>query len=216
MRAFGITAKNVQDSTAFQMKALKASAKTTGANQASTKGGTAYDVSTPERGVSLILSEQGKVLSKNPISEPEEVPLETKVQPNADDEGLKDGKVDKANDLQMYRDMLEQSNQAAEGAAEGYDNMAKALEIARRLMHGDRVPAKDEKLLMEYSGELYMKAKMIGSVAKNDDPKDYDSLVEDETKKAPKGSEAGTLEASLAEAVGKTDGATEAVSAPVD
>ncbi|MBQ9647622.1 MAG: hypothetical protein IJV43_04575 [Oscillospiraceae bacterium] len=95
--------------------------------------------------------------------------------------------------------------------------MKQAMEIARRISKGGRVPPQDEKFLMEYSQEMYMAAKMMAILAK--EHKKEDSVLEDEEEAGETGevNEDGdtraTVEASL------SDGAVEGVSvgeAPVE
>lgn len=62
-------------------------------------------------------------------------------------------------------------------------DLAKIMEVARRLMKGGIVPAEDEKKLMEYSMELYQSAKNIGAMVKQKEREEYDSLWEDEEEK---------------------------------
>lgn len=82
----------------------------------------------------------------------------------------------------LYQEQAEAARKNAEAAGEGFEDMGRALEIARRLMHGDRVPGSDEKFLMDYNRDLYMSAKNMQALAKNKDPKDYDSVLEEEEK----------------------------------
>lgn len=79
---------------------------------------------------------------------------------------------------QMYQEMLENTKEAAEAQGEGYEDLAKALEIARRILNGDIVPAQDEKFLMEYNSEIYMRVKSMAET--KEDPEEYDSLLEEE------------------------------------
>ena len=74
------------------------------------------------------------------------------------------------------------SKQQSEAAKEYAQNMGKVMEVARRLMKGAVVPAKDEQKLMEYSMELYQAAKNIGSMAKREKKEKYDSLWDKEEK----------------------------------
>lgn len=80
----------------------------------------------------------------------------------------------------MYQEQLESAKEAAKAAGEGVEDMGKALEIARRMMHGDIVPPSDEKFLMDYNKDVYMAAKNMQAMAKNQKPKKYDSLSEEE------------------------------------
>lgn len=81
---------------------------------------------------------------------------------------------------EMYQEQLESAKEAAKAAGEGYEDMGKALEIARRMMHGDIVPSSDEKFLMDYNRDVYMAAKNMQAMAQNEKSKKYDSLLEDE------------------------------------
>lgn len=58
-------------------------------------------------------------------------------------------------------------------------NMAKVMEVARRIARGAKVPAKDEQKLMDYSMELYMAAKNMAIMNASNKEK-YDSLWDDE------------------------------------
>ena len=63
------------------------------------------------------------------------------------------------------------------------EEMAKCLEIARRIANGDRVPAQDEKKLMDFNMEVYMAAKNMAAMNTDKKHKDYDSLWGDEEEK---------------------------------
>ena len=73
----------------------------------------------------------------------------------------------------------QQQNEAME---EHIGDLAKVFEVARRLMKGAIVPAKDEKKLMEFSMEMYQAAKNIGAMAKKKEKEEYDSLWDDKEK----------------------------------
>ncbi len=70
------------------------------------------------------------------------------------------------------------AEQQGEAAKEYVEDLAKIMEVARRLMKGGIVPASDERKLMDYSMELYQAAKNIGALAK--EREEYDSLWEEE------------------------------------
>lgn len=72
------------------------------------------------------------------------------------------------------------SEQQSDAAKEYAEDLGKIMEVARRLMKGDIVPPTDEKRLMEYSMELYQAAKNIGSMVKEKEREEHDSLWEDE------------------------------------
>ena len=63
------------------------------------------------------------------------------------------------------------------------DDYSKVLKIARRIARGDKVPAYDEKKLMEYSMDLYQMAKSSAMLHANKKHKKYKSLYKDEDKK---------------------------------
>ena len=77
------------------------------------------------------------------------------------------------------------AKQQTEAAAEQWKKMAQALEIARRIAKGGRVPPQDEQFLLEFSQEMYMAAKMAAMAAKEHE--DEDSVLEDEDETAEEG-----------------------------
>lgn len=101
--------------------------------------------------------------------------------------------AEKQDEYQAYVDQLmEQWNgkfesvsakQQAESAKEYGEELGKIMAVAQRIMHGDIVPAQDEKKLMEFDKDLYMMAKNIGMLTKLEKRKKYDSLWDDEEKK---------------------------------
>ena len=60
----------------------------------------------------------------------------------------------------------------------GRDKLA-AMKIAKRIANGDNVPIEDHRWLAEYDSSLYKAALQASLIADNDDPKDYDSLIEE-------------------------------------
>lgn len=110
---------------------------------------------------------------------------------------------------EMYQQQIESSKEAAEAMGEEMKNMAKILEIARRISRGDHVPASDEKKLMEYDKDLYQMAKSSAVMNANRKHKKYKSLFEEEQgeqeeKVRALHRENGT-ESSAADAVGMTE-----------
>lgn len=100
---------------------------------------------------------------------------------------------DKYKEYKDYMDRLMQcwdskynheiTKQQTEAAKEEGDEMRKILTVARRIMHGDQVPAGDERKLMEFDSHLYQMAKNIGAMAKLKERKKYKSLWEEEEDK---------------------------------
>ena len=77
----------------------------------------------------------------------------------------------------------EASKQQGEAMKDYGEEMAKCLEIARRIANGDKVPAQDEKKLMDFNMEVYMAAKNMAAMNMDKKHKDYDSLWGDEKEK---------------------------------
>lgn len=75
------------------------------------------------------------------------------------------------------------AEQQADAAEDYAVNMAKIMEVARRIMRGAIVPASDEKKLMEYSQEVYQTAKSIGAMVQRQKKEKYDSLWGEEEEK---------------------------------
>jgi hypothetical protein len=74
----------------------------------------------------------------------------------------------------------EASRQQGDAMQEAAENMAKCLEIARRISRGDKVPASDEQKLMEFNMEIYQMAKSMATMNMNKKHKEWDSLWDDD------------------------------------
>lgn len=81
---------------------------------------------------------------------------------------------------EMYQQQLEAAKESAKAMGEGMDDLGKILEISRRISKGDKVPASDEKKLMEYDSGLYMAAKAAAMLHANEKHKEHSSLFEEE------------------------------------
>ena len=79
----------------------------------------------------------------------------------------------------------EASKQQKDAMEDAAVEMGKIMEVARRIGKGARVPANDEKKVMDYSMELYMAAKNLAMLNKMNKKKkeEYDSLWGDEDEK---------------------------------
>jgi len=82
------------------------------------------------------------------------------------------------NRLRTLQDELKRAQEVGEGMAKAMKIMLKCRQIAMRIMKGDNVPLKDERFLAENDIELYGKA--IQMRIQKADPKDYDSILDDE------------------------------------
>lgn len=77
----------------------------------------------------------------------------------------------------------EVAKQQGDAMEEATEDMAKCLEIARRISRGDKVPAQDEKKLMDFNMEIYQIAKNMAVMNMNKKHKEWESLWEDEEEK---------------------------------
>ena len=101
---------------------------------------------------------------------------------------------DKRQEYQDYMDKLSEqwanvanmvsSEQQGDAMADAAEEQGKILEVARRIMHGDKVPAYDEHKLMEYDWKLYSMAKNAAAMLEmREKQKEHKSLWEDEEEK---------------------------------
>ncbi len=76
---------------------------------------------------------------------------------------------------------LANAKKSAEGMAESFDAMRKAMVIAARMSKGAKVSGKDEEFLMKFDHKMYMTAKSAQSIAKTkEDLSDEDISGDDE------------------------------------
>ncbi|MDD6328191.1 MAG: hypothetical protein PUA62_07065 [Lachnospiraceae bacterium] len=73
------------------------------------------------------------------------------------------------------------SEQQGDAMADAAKEQSKIMEVARRIMHGDKVPSSDEQKLMEYDWKLYSMAKNVAAMLEiQKKRKEHKSLWEDE------------------------------------
>jgi len=109
------------------------------------------------------------------------------------------------------------SKQQSDAMADQAKEMNKIMLVARRIMHGDKVPAKDEKKLMEYDPKLYMMAKNAAAMLEMRKRKEHKSLWEDEEEKEQisateafaDGPEVVDVETTISNATGELDASGE-------
>ena len=75
----------------------------------------------------------------------------------------------------------EAAKQQTEAMAKYAEDIAKIMEVYRRVASGAKVPSKDEQKLMDYDFKLYMAAKQAALAAQQND-EEYDSLWDDDKK----------------------------------
>lgn len=111
-----------------------------------------------------------------------------------------------------YMELLS-SKEQGDAVSEAYEDLGKIMEVARRIMRGDIVPATDERKLMEFSDELYQAAKNIGELMRQKEREEHESLWEEEDKIAEEGGDAQDI----FEAVGEMEApAGPAIEAPTE
>lgn len=77
-------------------------------------------------------------------------------------------------EMQAYMKQLEESKKDKNG--DRIQDLSKCMKIARRIMHGDKVPMKDMKFLAEKYPDLFRNAIMFKQ--KNPEPKKYKSVLD--------------------------------------
>ena len=76
----------------------------------------------------------------------------------------------------------EVARQQGDAMQEAAVDLAKIMEVARRISRGAIVPLKDEQKVMDYSMELYLASKNMAVMNAQKKKEEYDSLWEDEDK----------------------------------
>lgn len=84
---------------------------------------------------------------------------------------------------EYLKKFYQEQAQATKEAGKGVADLAKIVEIARRIANGDKVPPKDEKKLMEYNPKLYQASKSAAMLNQNKKHKKYKSLFQEEEKR---------------------------------
>lgn len=79
-------------------------------------------------------------------------------------------------EMHMNYQNLESTKQQGEWIKDYAEDEMKIMEVARRIANGDKVPAEDERRLMEYNMELYMTSKNLAMLKEEKERKEYDSL----------------------------------------
>lgn len=120
------------------------------------------------------LEETRSTSEKITIGEVSEEPLEASPQAN-------DALSEKASAVSHLDEDLANAKKSAEGMAESFDAMRKAMVIAARMSKGAKVSGKDEEFLMKFDHKMYMTAKSAQGIAKHkEDLSDEDISGDDE------------------------------------
>lgn len=83
-------------------------------------------------------------------------------------------------DEEKFQEISKSLDQAASNKSP-YDELIKCLEIANRIARGDQPPQEDIHFLIEKEPEMYSAAMLLKE--NKEDPKQYDSLLDEEPKK---------------------------------
>ncbi|NLZ83728.1 MAG: hypothetical protein GX915_08690 [Clostridiales bacterium] len=78
------------------------------------------------------------------------------------------------------QEQLKQAHESADAAGESFESLGKCIQIAMRIVSGDKVPIQDEQYLMENNMELYSMAMNMRMI--KEDPKEWDSLLDEDKK----------------------------------
>ena len=90
------------------------------------------------------------------------------------------------------QEQMEQIRESGEAQAEEMEKKSKCIVIAGRVASGDKVPYKDMQYLMKNDPELYAQAMKLR--VPKDDPKEYDSITEEEEEETEQGNQvSGTV-----------------------
>ena len=93
----------------------------------------------------------------------------------------------KQQELESLNQQLESAKEQADAVGDSFKDMSKCLLIAMRITRGDIVPQKDMKFLSEHEPDLFKQAIMLRQPKEN--PKEWDSILEDEEENTESGSE---------------------------
>lgn len=124
--------------------------------------------------------EAGTIFTKTTKQDNSDNKKKTESHTNSEDEGRGVTLEISENLKEMYQQQLEAAKESAKAVGEGMQELAKIIEISRRISNGDKVPASDEKKLMEYDSGLYQAAKAAAMLHADEKHKEYSSLYEDE------------------------------------
>lgn len=81
-------------------------------------------------------------------------------------------------ELARLMEEMKNADKQAEAAGESVKVMSRCIKIASRILNGDKVPLKDMKYLQENDPDMFRQAITLRRV--NPEPKEYDSVLEDE------------------------------------
>ena len=81
-------------------------------------------------------------------------------------------------ELARLKEEMKNADEQAEAAGESMKILSRCIKIATRILNGDKVPLKDMKYLQENEPDMFKQAITLRRI--NPEPKEYDSVLEDE------------------------------------
>ena len=112
----------------------------------------------------------------DPLQEIDTVELTQDSKPESSD--FKDELQKMRDEWSNFKNQLDNAIEQGEGAAKMWKIKILCLQIAMRIMRGDKVPVEDERYLAKHDIELFTKA--LSMRMPKEDPHEYDRLSEDE------------------------------------
>lgn len=176
-------AAHVSTGTAIRKNSEKNSTRRSGVDRTT-------DLDSAEKGVELTLSKQGKELAqrteqgqlaKTGLDEEAGQLAKTGPDEEAEQVQTEEQRLEERQEKAL-KEMFQEQAERAKEAGKAVDDTAKLMEVARRIAHGDKVPFKDEKKLMEFNPKLYQAAKSAAMLRTSGKHKKYKSLFEEEEK----------------------------------
>ncbi len=79
--------------------------------------------------------------------------------------------MESINTQRMFLHNAEVTKRQGKTAAKQAKDYSKCLEVARRIVRGDKIPPKNEYKLLKFSAEMYQTAKMMAAAARNEKAK---------------------------------------------
>lgn len=114
------------------------------------------------------------------------------------------------------KEMYQQQAESAKKAGEGMRDMAKLMEIARRIARGDHVPPSDEKKLAEFDSDLYQAAKTAGALNANKKHKKHDAMFDEDEKESKDEQLRGLKREAASNSASSSEGSVSEAAVPED
>lgn len=127
----------------------------------------------------LIYSSQGVTISETVERDTQKTDKAAKENANGFSQTAATLKISQQS-IDFWQRQMEAMRESKEEAEENAQDIAKIIEIARRISRGDKVPPSDEKKLMEYSLVMYQTAKSMAMLHEDEEHKKHKALFDEE------------------------------------